>query len=161
MNRIVQQTEISRALDHSVQGSLVHASMHPKGSLSSSSQRDREEAMAFSMVQASQASASVSAIVIENCTFENGGQELSAEAQLPTLVAKYQPNVPIFLAVPTYKAGRLLQVYRGMKPVLSLSPANGFLEQLKTLNVLAKDSAVVHAVFDAKTKSSSFRIVTV
>ncbi len=154
MNRIVQQTEISRALDSTAQGTLVHGVMHPQGSVSG------EEAVAFAIAEATRASSTISAVVI-NGAFENAGQELTKDAQLPVLVAKYQPNVPIFLSVPTYKAGRLLQVYRGMKPVLSTQSPAGFVDQLKALGALAEKSSVIHAVFDEKTKSSTFRIVEV
>lgn len=140
MNSVMLQTEVARMLDsNNIQPPLV---VHEANNLSST------ESLAFSAVQASKASSSVSGIVV-HVPFKLDGQEINSP--LPTLISKFHPNVPIYLPVPTYKAGRLLQVYRGIKPILvpveKINDTGFVLELLKKNNLVEKE--VVRVSHDA------------
>lgn len=76
--------------------------------------------------------------------------QLYLESNLPQLIAKYKPNVPIYVLVPTYKAGRRLQIHRAIQPVLALdasASAQSVLSQLKEAGKISKyDQYVVLSV---------------
>jgi len=103
MRRIVEQTE------------LVMRDTNSTISTSSSTpcSADKEEALAFAAVQLSRAS-NASGIVL--ALPSASPYELSSP--LPALLAKYRPMVPVFVLVPSYKAGRLLQLHRGVHGVV-------------------------------------------
>lgn len=48
--------------------------------------------------------------------FAHHGQELKSD--VPAYISKHKPNLPIFVPVPTYKAGRLLQLHKSVVPLL-------------------------------------------
>lgn len=62
---------------------------------------------------------------------------LTNHGTLPRLVAANRPNVPIIAFCPSGKIGRLLQVYRGVHPVVGLSG-------------VSQEERAAHAVEDAK-----------
>ena len=134
MNNIMIQTELSRIMDEAnVQKQLV---VHQPSNLSII------ESCAYSVVQSTRASLNIEGIIV-HVPFKLDGLEVSSA--LPTIISKYQPNVPIFLPVPTYKAGRLLQVYRGIKPILvpqdKLNDTQ-YVYNLLTANALVKSKVV-------------------
>jgi pyruvate kinase len=146
MRALAEQTELSRAVDRSVQKEL-HGHHHPRVPGDVQHPHSPEEALAAGAVQASRHTHDVNAIVL-NSPFDEAHQlPLTA---LPALLAKHRPDVPIFVAVPSYKAGRLLALHRAVKPVLTThvhEPAL-FLQQLREIGVLRGGDRVVHVVRD-------------
>jgi pyruvate kinase len=67
-------------------------------------------------------------------------QDLILNHELPTLISNYQPNVPIYVFVPTYKAGRRLQIYRGIQPILHTNSSQGItvIEVIQELQLQGK-----------------------
>jgi pyruvate kinase len=49
---------------------------------------------------------------------------LRLPSSLPEHLSHFRPNVPIFVLVPTYKAGRMLQILYGVHPILAPNQMN-------------------------------------
>lgn len=132
MNSVMMQTELARIKDSNNMQQPLTVHQPNNASL--------EETLAYSAVQATKASAAISGIVV-HAPFKLDGQEV--DSPLPTLISKHHPNVPIFLPVPTYKAGRLLQVYRGIKPILvpsdKINDTRFVIDLLKANNLVDKE----------------------
>lgn len=115
MRKIVSQTENLQELESLAEGVVYNDDLsvitdEPKDAFAKS-------AVALSNVL----TASVGGIIV-NVPFGATEQELSTN--LPQLIARYRPSVPIYVLVPTYKAGRRLVIHRGIQPILTTSAAN-------------------------------------
>jgi len=79
---------------------------------------DPLEAMAYSVVQAAtshRANPRFKCIVVMHSSSPS-----STSTDLARLISKHRPHVPIVTIVPDFKSGRLLQVHKGIHPVLML-----------------------------------------
>jgi pyruvate kinase len=101
MNEIILSAE-----RYSVNGALGR----PAQTAFSSSPRTYESAVAKAAVAATEERPTAAILV---------GVKIGGS--LPRLVAAYRPNVPIFAFCPTAKMGRLLQLHRGVHPIVSES----------------------------------------
>jgi pyruvate kinase len=103
------------------------------------------ESAAYGAVQTATAlrhDAQLAAIVVV------GGPEHSSSSALAKLVSKHRPHVPIFCMVPNHKEGRLLQVFKGVHPILlqqqQQQDAGAALKRLRDLGLVqASDRALV------------------
>ena len=124
MRRISTHTELARVLDTATQRELhplphstqiEHAEYTHDPLSHNSSTHSTQDSLARAAVQASHSDA-VTAIVCHTHLFHAHGRE--CVSALPRLLAKYRPGLPIYLPVPTYKAGRLFALNRAVKPIL-------------------------------------------
>lgn len=86
---------------------------------------DPLEAMAYSVVQAAtshRANPRFSCIVVMHSSSPYSSS--SSSTDLARLISKHRPHVPIVTIVSDYKSGRLLQVHKGIHPVLMLIDAD-------------------------------------
>ncbi len=104
MKSIVDQTELSISTEAITAPS---ASVVPSG-------LSKDEGIAFSAVQLSRAVSSVAGIVV--ALPSDSLHEVTSS--VPAFVAKYKPLVPVYVLVPSYKAGRLLQLHRGVHGIV-------------------------------------------
>ena len=107
MNRIVHQAEL---------GLLESEPSVARGIPALS---DPLEAMAYSVVQAAtshRANPRFTSIVV----MQSSSPSSSSSSDLARLISKHRPHVPIVTIVSDYKSGRLLQVHKGIHPVLML-----------------------------------------
>lgn len=109
MNRIVHQAEL---------GLLESEPSVARGIPALS---DPLEAMAYSVVQAAtshRANPRFTSIVVMQSSSPSSSS--SSSFDLARLISKHRPHVPIVTIVSDYKSGRLLQVHKGIHPVLML-----------------------------------------
>lgn len=115
MSKIIMQTESLQEMQSLADGVIYNDEL-------SVITDEPNSAFAKAAVTLSNAlTASVAGIVV-NVPFTATQQQLSSN--LPQLIARHRPNVPIFTLVPTYKAGRRLVIHRGIQPVLTPADAS-------------------------------------
>lgn len=105
MNRIVHQAEL---------GMIESQPLIPKPIPAVT---DSLEAMAYSIAQSATSQRDNQALT---CIVVMMSSALNNSSTLAKHISKYRPHVPIICIVPDYKTGRLLQVYKGIHPVLML-----------------------------------------
>ncbi|RYG59552.1 hypothetical protein EON64_20115 [archaeon] len=139
MRRIVNQSELGLLKDSKVCNSTsTSASSNWPCVFPKDLRLNGLQAMAYAAVQVANRGDKVAAIVVN---FGGSGStppagsaaaassSLEIDARLATTLSALRPTVPIIVLVPSYKSGRLLQMYRGLHPILSptggaaLSPA--------------------------------------
>eukprot|EP00981_Chlorochromonas_danica_P002253 scaffold437_cov168-Ochromonas_danica.AAC.70 len=136
MKRIVHQAELG----------LVHATHLPRDLHRVATENLCPlRSLAYAAVSISEAGRNVAGIVVNLSKQSN---PLEIDTTLVATLSALRPHVPIFCFVPSYKAGRLLQFYRGVHPLLApasgshLSPATTR-KLLQRLNVLDEHEAIV------------------
>ena len=78
---------------------------------------DSHESMAYSVAQAATAQRHndrLTSIVVMMSSAAN------VSSTIARYVSKHRPHVPVICMVPSHKEGRLLQIYKGLHPVLML-----------------------------------------
>lgn len=108
-----------------------------------------EEALAYSAVQLSNVlynGESGKHALVLSTPYADGDLEL--KSTLPALLSKFRPQVPIYVLVPTYKAGRMIQLHRNIQPILCpANKANSTQEisaLLKNYNLLTSNDRFVY-----------------
>jgi len=136
MRKITLQTELLQ--DKQIAASCTVPPQHKQGIITTSA----PTAVAQSAVALCNAlHGSVTGIVVEVPMASN---DLQLQSPLPTLLSQHRPHVPIFTLVPTYKAGRMLQIYKGIYPILADGrTAEAVVAQLRRQGQLASDKSLV------------------
>jgi len=130
MKRIVDQSELAEE---------EYAALAPRTVPDLS---DPVEAMAYAVVQAAHGQRSneeFACIVVMMSTHKHHSATLAKH------ISKFRPQCPIVCIVPTHKGGRLLQIYRGIHPVLMLpetdrSESSQVLLHLRKLGMVDRNS---------------------
>lgn len=134
MKSIVDQTELSTSTEAITAPSATVVPLN----------LSKEEGIAYSAVQLSRTVSSIAGIVI--ALPSESLHELSST--VPAFVAKYKPFVPIYVLVPSYKAGRLLQLHRGVHGIVYnnskvVHDSQALHDKLVSSHVIAAGSEVV------------------
>jgi len=111
MRKITLQTEL--LLDKEAAVMCIVPQQAKQGVITTSA----HEAVAQSTVALCNALHGTVAGIIVEVPMKNNDLQLSSP--LPTLLSQHRPFVPIFTLVPTYKAGRMIQIFKGIQPILA------------------------------------------
>ena len=135
MNRIVLHTENDSKPTTKL--GLAHATgvtAEPVGQLST------EESTARAAVTLATSMKDLKGIVINMrdsaASLDSVFNEVTKTQQMAALVSHHRPQVPIFVAVPNHKIGRLLQMHRGIHPVIASGSDADVLKYLNTLGLV-------------------------
>lgn len=138
MKRIVNQAELGLQRDSKIYHSTsTSASSNWPCVFPKDLRLNGLQAMAYAAVQVANRGDKMAAIVVNlggsapsstTGAAASANSSLEIDARLATTLSALRPSVPIIVLVPSYKSGRLLQMYRGLHPILaptgggSLSP---------------------------------------
>lgn len=136
MRKITLQTELLQ--DKEAASACVVPPQAKQGIITTSA----HEAVAQSAVALCNAlHGSVAGIIVEVPTNSN---DLQLNSPLPTLLSQHRPFVPIFTLVPTYKAGRMIQIFKGIQPILADGKSGAaIVAELRQAGKLPADKKVV------------------
>jgi pyruvate kinase len=120
MNKIVIETETGQLFPERWRaGSKGLRSMPPQAALDTNHAANEDECMAIAAVQVAkslqQSEHSAQAL---SCIVVIGDTDVASEDSLAKFVSKYRSLVPVVCIVPSQKRGKLLQMYRGLHPLV-------------------------------------------